>query len=288
MVPILPPSQLRLRSGRVTIDPRPGDLLFGNRLSSVQMVMNLSADQWTHVALVVDTDGSDSNRGSGDGLRTAELGPRGCLSRTVSDFRAAYRYVGLARPMMGPGCRHRVVSNARLQLEVGDVTYSWRYCMLVGGAALARRFAPAAAEPQVIEAGRRVALELEQRVALTDATCSSFIAALLNEACGTCRLGVQWPSRQRVPPWRPRPSVTDVAPASPLTSDATEPPTPHLIAPSDLWVADGYELRAVIESDSTTLLCELDRAELEAGEREHTIRRGGELMNPNPNPNPAV
>jgi hypothetical protein len=134
MTPPIPSSRVRLRGGQEAIDPSPGDLLFGNRLSAVQMVLNLSADQWTHVALVVDPGRSRHQ------LRTAELGPRGCLSRTVDEFRLAYRSVGLARPAMGPACRHRVLDAARLHLDVGDVTYSWRYCMLVGGAGLARRF----------------------------------------------------------------------------------------------------------------------------------------------------
>ena len=210
------PWQLRDLGPRTMVVPRQGDLLFGNRLSWIQMIFNVSADQWTHAAVVVEV---------GDEVRTIEIGESGCFSRPVAEFFDVYRQVGLARPAMEPACQERVATTAQLHLEVCDITYSWPYCTLVGVSAVLRRLLPERAATRLVGLSERLAAFLEARRPRSDATCSSFVAAVVDAACDDCRLRFHWPARSRTPPWRARPSVTDVMPGpAPTVPDEVRTP----------------------------------------------------------------
>ena len=76
-----------------------GDLLFGNRQNLTQSLNALVGDPWSHVAIAARYDGE---------LRVIELGPHGCSHRSIDEFWAAYRAVGVARPAMHPLCRRTI------------------------------------------------------------------------------------------------------------------------------------------------------------------------------------
>ncbi|MEM8924207.1 MAG: hypothetical protein AAGD35_11965 [Actinomycetota bacterium] len=238
-----------------SIAPRAGDLLFGNRACTVQTLMTLASDQWTHCAIVAGSD-PDPNGGGGS-LRTVELGPRGLLSRTVEEFLDRYRLVGIARPDLSDICRSAVVTAALARLHLDDVDYSWPHCFVIGSTGFLRRFAPGRTERGVVRAGLGAARRIDGP---RTATCSSLIDDLLDHACDHCRPATTWPSRPRVPPWQARPSATDVVGldgAPPASLSAAPGAARALIAPADLWVGAGYAMRAVMSAERTTVLRDL-------------------------------
>lgn len=239
---------VRLLTRRSTLRPEPGDVLFGNRLSPVQATMNVSKDPWTHCAVV----------GSGpDGLATRELGPRGCFSRSLPDFFAAYRHVGLARLAGSVACRRAIAIEADAALQAATTSYSWAACTLLESVALARCFAPGRFEPAILRVGVGSARRLAASLGSDRLTCSGFVDRCLSAACAECRPRTVWPRRGRVAPWRAVPSVTDVASAR-RVAVVTDPDVVRLLSnPTDLWVSDGWETRAVVRPDMTTVLIDL-------------------------------
>lgn len=218
-------------------------------------MMNLAGDQWTHIALVIGDD---------DDPRTVELGPNGVFSRPASAFVERYRLVGLSRPDLSDRCRRAVVTTGAVHLEMGELDYSWPYCMLIGSTAMLRRLAPGSSQTRIIETGLRAAERLRTgsgSKAHRQATCSSFMLDLLDAACPDCRPTVHWPARRRVLPWEPPPDATDVigldaAPPRSGRRDRAAGAARTLVSPADIWVAEGYALRAVSDGDRTTLLRE--------------------------------
>ena len=153
---------------RVVLDDSPlllarGDLLFGNRLSPMQRAMVVSGDPWTHSALVGAVDGE---------LRTIEIGPAGCFSRSLEEFADAYRFVGHARLAMGEHCVDAVATVAETALQAGRLTYSYRTCAVIEAAALARRLLPGRLEARVV--GRTIdsAASHARRLDPSAVTCS--------------------------------------------------------------------------------------------------------------------
>ncbi|MEL7155688.1 MAG: hypothetical protein AAFN30_03710 [Actinomycetota bacterium] len=260
-----PIEQVRVRHDGRAVTPRPGDLLFGNRRCSVQALMNLAGDQWTHMALVIGDD---------DDPRTVELGPNGVFSRPVEAFVERYRLIGLSRPNLSDPCRRAVLTTGAVHLDMRELDYSWPHCALIGSTAMLRRLAPGPSEERVVETGLRAAQRLRALRGGNGhrrATCSSFMLDLFDAACDSCRPTVHWPARRRVLPWQPRPTVTDVVgldgppPATGRPPGARFAPAARtaggaartLVAPADVWVADGFALRAVIDDRRTTLLHDL-------------------------------
>ena len=243
----LPLTRLRQRCESDAFVPQQGDLVFGNRLSWVQMAQNLAADQWTHAALVVEL---------GNELCVIEFGPKGCVTRSLADFRRAYRFIGFARPIASQPCRDRLVSWARDQLG-RQATYSWLHFAVVGFSSLARRLAPERSAPLVERVSRDAADRVDARN--PDAMlCSSFIWDGLMQICESCRPHVAWPARDRVVPWRARPSVTDVDHRGSSGPCGAGDRAARLLAnPSDIWVAGGYELKVVLDGDHATALLDL-------------------------------
>lgn len=242
---------VRLLLERLALVVRRGDLLFGNRLSPLQRVMVLSGDPWTHSAVVGSVGGE---------LRTIEMGPHGCFSRSVEAFVSAYRFVGHARLDMGRPCVAAIAARAEQELELGRLRYSWQACALLELVALARRIAPAGWEEPIVRSGARVAAAYTGRATTDAVTCSGFVARCLSAACPACRPRLRWPARDRVPPWRGGATATDVRPGSAVAWPSREQAVLELFtAPSDLWVADGVGVRTVVHPGLTTVLVDLGR-----------------------------
>jgi hypothetical protein len=227
---------------------RRGDLLFANRLSSVQALMNLSADPWTHCAVVGQVDGE---------LRTVEVGPRGCFSRSIADFVKAYRYVGLGRLDMTERCIASVAAEAERSLADQDVLYSWPACFLTGIAGLTRRLSPTSASASIIRSALGLADRMSRQHDPRSLTCSGFVVRCIEAACGGCRPELQWPCRERIAPWRAAVTVTDLRGSSTSGSRCRAEAVRLLAMPSDLWVSVPFEFRSVTRPDMTTVLFDL-------------------------------
>jgi hypothetical protein len=250
----VPPSLRQVASIRIAIDSqRPayqrGDMLFGNRLSTLQAVMNVSGDLITHSAIVGLVDGQ---------LRAIEMGPKGCTSRLIEDFCSAYRFVGLGRLAMDDCCVDRVASAAENHFANKSLAYSWRSCALLEVVSLLRRGLPARAEELVVAGGLRLAQSSAARHGQHKVTCSGFVSMCVDAACTACRPPLVWPSRRRPVPFRGAPSVTDVRPAErePL-DDSLQDAVRVLTMPSDLWVSTPFAFKAVLQDGRQTLLFDL-------------------------------
>jgi hypothetical protein len=235
-----------------TVTVRRGDLLIANRLSSTQAVMNLSNDPWTHAALVGEVDGE---------LVAIELGPRGCGARSITDFVAAYRFVGVAQPAMHDGCIDAVAATAELHLAMRDIAYSWDACRVLESVALLRSAAPARAEPLVVRFATGWARRLLRRMPPSAFTCSGFVDLCLSAACSGCRPAPMWPRRERIAIWRGLPSVVDLWRPRDLPG-ATDPLVVRAMStPADLWLAECWHHRVVYRPDRTTLLFDMQTSE---------------------------
>ena len=142
----MPIDEERLHQAGMAITPEPGDLLFGNRPCSVQTLMTMAGEQWTHVAVVIGGD---------DGPRTVELGPRGMLTRPAADFIDRYRLVGLARPRGSDHCRQAMTTAALLHLQLDVLAYSWPSVTIIGSTAMLQRLAPGGSRGRIAESGLR-------------------------------------------------------------------------------------------------------------------------------------
>jgi hypothetical protein len=228
---------------------RRGDLLFANRFSWVQAVMNLSADPWTHCAVVGDVGGE---------LRTIEVGPKGCFSRSIADFVNAYRYVGLGRLKMTETCIGEVAGEAERTLIEQDATYSWSACVLTASAGLTIRVAPKSSETTVVRFTLNLADRMCRRHDPRSLTCSGFVVRCI-EAAGErcCRPELRWPCRERIAPWRAAATVTDLRSSSKARVHSRADAIRVLTKPSDLWVLVPFEFRSVTRPDMTTILVDL-------------------------------
>lgn len=252
------PIGVRILLSSTPTEFRRGDLLFGNRLSSLQAVMNVSADPWTHSAIVGRVGGA---------LATIEVGPKGCFSRSIADFVAAYRYVGLGRLQMDPECVDAAACEAEERLKHLDLAYSWYACALVEAAALARRFGTRNHEGRLVEVARRLADRLDERQGPRLVTCSGFVAQCVDAACAGCWPAPNWPYRSRIVPWRAPTTVTDLRPGARIQGVCSRAASRLLTSPSDLWVSVPFEYRSVIRADLTTVL--LDLSSVSASRRPH-------------------
>lgn len=256
---------VRIAISRDRIDLRRGDLLFGNRLSSMQAVMNVSADPWTHSAVVGQV---------GKDLATIEVGPRGCFSRSISDFIAAYRFVGVGRLAMAASCVDSVASKAEQELIDQRISYSWSACAVIEASALARRFLPAASSTWVDRHTLHVADLVGSRGRADALTCSGFVARCLGAACSQCRPVYRWPCRDRIAPWSRPKSVTDLRASSRLDSNRDAATIVRLASPSDLWVLAPFEFRCVVKHDLTTILVDLTNGCGGSGQGHHDPKGG--------------
>lgn len=228
--------------------PRPGDVIFGNRLSAVQRLNTLSGDSLTHGGVIVFHDGS---------LHVAELGARGCFVRRLEDFQSAYRVTGIGHSQMSDVCRERVAARALEVVEQQRLRYSWTNVGLAGTMALARRLVPETTQPAWIRASTRMAGRILDRIDEQAVTCSGLVAHCWNAACDNCRPYLAWPIRPRVRPWRGATTPTDARRAD-VTESVVGRVAAALSTPSDLWVATVFPVRSVIGPSSTVLL--LDRS----------------------------
>lgn len=227
------------------VGPAEGDLIFGNRLSWMQGVMNVSGDFLSHIGIVAVVDGE---------LSVIELGPGGCFTRSYEVFTKAYRFHALARPQMHPQCLAEVVRVAKRHLQTRELTYSMNACSLLEVFMLARRYSPQRAEEGINRLGVRAASWLVKRSPATDVTCSGFVYECLSAACSQCRPMVTWPTRERVAPWCAAPSLTDVR-ASRSDRGTQQPEVVRtLITPYDLWAAVQYQFKLVVDDDLATLI----------------------------------
>lgn len=239
-----PLTSSRHRTPASSFTPHAGDVVFGNRLSWTQVCKNVTADQWTHVAVVAPICGE---------LRAVELGPKGCATRSLADFEAAYRYVGYARPPASPACTRHMVDWAVQRVGV-DFNYSWTHFAVAGCASVARRFGPSGVQEAVTRASRRAAGFTDRHLPGAS-VCSSFVWDYLGQGCEACRPVLRWPARDRVPPWRARPTVTDVSDRRDDEEPSVTDREARLLAnPSDIWVAMGYAVRVVVDGDRATAL----------------------------------
>lgn len=224
--------------------PRPGDVVFGNRLSPVQRLNTLSGDSLTHCGVVVMIDGQ---------LQVAELGARGCFFRPLPAFRAAYRVTGIGHSAMSDECRNRFAARAIEVVEQQALRYSWANVGLAGTMALMRRMVPDSAQAAWIKSSTRVAARLLDRVDSHAVTCSGLVVHCFGAACDNCRPYLVWPHRQRVAPWRGATTPTDardgVVPESVMGRVAHA-----LSTPSDLWVATTFPQRTVLDARATVLI----------------------------------
>lgn len=249
-----PIDEERLHQPGMTIAPEPGDVLFGNRPCSVQTIMTIAGEQWTHVAVVIGGD---------DGPRTVELGPKGMLSRPVDEFIDRYRQVGLARPRGSDHCRQAMNTAALLHLQLDLLAYSWERVAIIGSTAIAQRLAPDASRRRIAHTGLRAADRFRRASsssptagAKRPATCSSLIVDLFEARCTLCRPRVEWPARSAVRLWDSRPSPADVVGLDgPPPLAATRSARPNKMAtPADIWVAEGFAFRAVTDHNRTTIV----------------------------------
>jgi len=229
-----------------SVAPEEGDIVFGNRLSWMQRIMNVSGDYLSHCGIVVRIDGR---------LAVIEVGPDGCFNRTLEDFVAAYRFTAYLRPRMHPACLDQVVAAACVELDRGDATYSMAACWLLEVFMLGRRYLPAQCEPLLNRLGSAAAGRLVDQSDPSDVTCSGFLYDCLQTACGRCRPELSWPARRRTPPWKMSPWLTDVR-ANPTDSAPPQRPeiTRALIMPYDLWAAVPFERKVVVDQGHTTVI----------------------------------
>lgn len=228
--------------------PRPGDVVFGNRLSAVQRLNTLSGDSLTHGGVLVLREGS---------LHVAELGARGCFFRPLEDFQAAYRMIGIGHSRMSDLCRERVAARALEIVEEQQLRYSWTNVGLAGTMALARRLVPESVQPAWIRASTRVAGRILDRIDEQEVTCSGLVAHCWSAACDNCRPYLAWPVRPRVRPWRGATTPTDARRAE-CAESVVGRVAAALSTPSDLWVATIFPVRTVIGHRSTVVL--IDRS----------------------------
>lgn len=223
-----------------------GDLIFGNRLSWMQRVMNISGDFLTHVGVVALVE---------DEIAVIELGPQGCFTRTVDEFTSRYRFYAFGRPSMHAACVRRVVASAQDDLRRADRTYSMAACCLLEAFMLARRLFPERFESRLNSLGRRMTRWFLRWVSSTDVTCSGFVYELLQSApCRHCRPDLSWPTRPRVSPLDQAPWLSDVRP-----HDCVQPEMRHdvvrtLVMPYDLWSALRYDFKVIVRDGVTTVV----------------------------------
>ncbi len=246
-----PIDEERTHQPGMTITPQAGDVLFGNRPCSVQTLMTMAGEQWTHVALVINGD---------DGPRTVELGPQGMLTRSTAEFIETYRAVGLARPRGSDLCRQAMTTAAVLHLELDVLDYSWPHCVVIGSTAMLQRLAPKRGRHHIARTGLHAAQRLNGSQtgsgARRPATCSSLIVDLFDARCERCRPVLRWPSRSPQRPWEARPSPTDVVglDGPPPLSTGRAAAATKLATPADIWVADGFAFRAFTDHHRTVVL----------------------------------
>lgn len=262
------------------INPEPGDVIFGNRLSAVQRLNTLSGDSLTHTGIVVSGAG---------GLRVVELGARGCFSRPLGKFVSAYRVTAVGHTAVSAPCRARIVERAQQLDETKAIRYSWGNVGLAGSMALARRMVPEGLQPRWIPLSLRIAERIVARIERDSTTCSGLVVFCLEAACDNCRPYVSWPMRPRDRPWRGCTTPTDAV-RSDRAGAATGRLARALVTPSDLWVAPCFPERVVSSAsgpvvivdasgrDSTRGPCLASQVDLVESEK------GGAVLNPNPNP----
>jgi hypothetical protein len=196
--------------------PEEGDIIFGNRLSRMQRVMNVSGDYLSHCGIIARVDGR---------LAVIEVGPGGCFSRTLEDFVAADRFIAYLRPRMHPACLRQVVEAATSELDRREATYSNAACWLL------------------------------DRSESSDVTCSGFLFDCLSAACDRCRPQLSWPVRPRTSPWIMAPWLTDVGSNPPDPASKQHPQvTRALIMPYDLWAAIRFDHKVVVDNGQTTVI----------------------------------
>jgi hypothetical protein len=226
--------------------PEEGDIIFGNRLSWMQRVMNVSGDYLSHCGIIARVDGQ---------LAVIEVGPGGCFSRTLEDFVAAYRFIAYLRPRMHPACLRQVVEAATSELDRREATYSNAACWLLEAFMLGRRYLPAACEPLLNRLGNAAASWLVDRSESSDVTCSGFLFDCLSAACDRCRPQLSWPVRPRTSPWIMAPWLTDVRSNPPDPASKQHPQvTRALIMPYDLWAAIRFDHKVVVDNGQTTVI----------------------------------
>lgn len=262
-------TDLRVRFESEPLEARAGDLVFGNRLSWTQWLLAAAGDQWTHVALVVEIDGE---------LATVELGlTQGCFSRPLEEFFGAYRMVGVARPAMSAGCTEQVCAAALRALDDERVAYSRRDGVLLFAVAFVRRCSPLRLEAAVSAGARRLAARWGSRIAEVDAAttplrmmCSGFVLWCSQQACSACAAALCWPARAVVRPWRRRPTSTDVEAIHRGWRGEVSSADYTLATPADVWVAHGFEFKAVRRPRGSVLLSDLATAPVRCGRFEQT------------------
>ena len=255
-------------------------VLYGDRWSRVRPLLDLAADQLSHVALVIN---------GADGPATVELDPGGPFSRSVEEFSRSYHTIGVAVPAMSPTCTDRVLGAANDVLHGGRARYSWALCSLIGCSALARRVGGPTAAAKIEQRTVAVSAALGRWTEARGATCASVIADCLMAACADCRVSASWPARPAVPLLRRRRSTADVRPLPPASSPATDDDRRRLLTPSDLWVGRNYRYRLVLSGPEATVLLDDQGPQSEPSKRcelEPSETRGGDTMATFPFPFP--
>ncbi len=238
-------SEIRIHLDADSLTPERGTILFGNRLSSVQKANNVAKLPWTHVAIVGDVAGS---------LATIELGPRGVFSRSIDEFRSAYRYTGEALLAGDERCRSQVATVAEGYLASGTIRYSWSSCALIGAASLLRCVMPSVLEPVTIAAVEFASRALSGILPANAMSCSAFVLQCIASACKTCTPKPVWPRCSAVRLWASMPTVTDLDSEAPRALIADPGLVQLLTNPSDLWVGCRWSAKAVHKPNKTTLI----------------------------------
>lgn len=211
-----------------------GDIVFVERRSWMQSIMNRTGDFWSHVAVVC----SDS-----DGQFVVEMGPGGVGRRSLEVFLAAYRRVGVGRLELCPLCRRRLPVEAVRRLNDSSYTYSMEACTLLQRFNLARRIARADRKTDLEDRAIRGAIRMLERNPPHTLTCSGLVVDLVDTCCDSCRPAIGWPMRAHVGrgTWIPGPIEVFARPDASRVSD------PNIVGllstPFDLWVALPFELR---------------------------------------------
>lgn len=246
------------RPDAATFGLRAGDIIFGNRLSWMQRIMNVSGDYLGHCGIVApaDRDGDSEERTTArdEDLRVIELGPSGVFTRTIEQFVGAYRFFSVGRLRMHPRCIERVVTESERRLVADEMTYSMAACTLLEAFMLARRYAPERFEEHVNRFGVAAADRLVRQSPSTDITCSGFVYECVLEACELCRPQVTWPTRRRVPPWQAAPWLTDVVPVRAVRPRQNHDALRTLLMPYDLWAALPFDVKFVVRGDTATVI----------------------------------
>lgn len=237
----------RRRPTADTFELRPGDIIFGNRLSWMQRIMNVSGDYLGHCGIITE-------RGAGDDLRVIELGPNGVFTRTIDQFVGAYRFFAVGRLRMHTECIRQVVAESERRLAADTMTYSMAACALLETFMLARRFAPARVEDCVNRFGVAAAGRLVERSPDTDITCSGFVYECVLDVCDRCRPRIAWPTRDRIPPWEAAPWLTDVVPTRGQRPTQDHDALRTLLMPFDLWSSLEFDVKWVVRGDTATVI----------------------------------